>query len=250
MENKKLKLAKINIKKRKEAEKLCYNVMDALDPTGKNTEYYKKLFAGMSDAQFSKFMENMWRDNNQNFMMSIIDFERDLDLHNVEKAAKVLGIPLEEYVMLPFVNNDLENPIMTKVPVIVMYIIFKRLQQTTRKKNSTSIHIGNRSATTGQVMGDDKNGRSSDVENSGLIAMGAINIAREFNGFRADGLERKNFAYASISETGTVSLEEVEAQGGIYDRTVLNTIDVFFTGMGIKTDLVDESLVLAETVKK
>lgn len=244
-----LKLAKVNIKKRKEAEKVIYEVFDILDPSGANTEKYKEMFATMSDNEFIKFMNSMWEDDTNNFVLDIVDHERTLSLNMVEKAAKKLGIPLEETVILPFLNMDTNEPVVTRTKVLVMYIIYKRLQQTTQKKNSTSIHISDRSATTGQVVGDDKNGRSSDVENTGLIALGAVNVAREFNGFRADGLQRKNVAYASISNNGYVSLEEVEAQAGIGDRTVLNTIDTLYLGMGIKTDLIDDSLILSSTAR-
>jgi hypothetical protein len=244
-----LKLAKINIKKRKEAEKIVYEIFDILDPSGANTKKYKALFAGMSDNEFIKTMNNMWEDDTYNFILDIVDFERDIDLATVEKAAKKLGVPLEEDVVTPFLNMDVNNPVVTRTKVLVMYIIFKRMQQMTQKKNSTSIHISDRSATTGQVVGDDKNGRNSDVENVGLIAIGAVNVAKEFNGFRADGMQRKNIAYSSISTNGYVSLDEVESQAGISDRTVLNTIDTFYLGMGIKTDLVDDSLLLNSTAK-
>ena len=244
-----LKMDKINIKKRKEAEQLVYDIFDILDPSGENTKKYKAIFANMSDTEFIKFMNRMWEDDTYNFVLDIVNFDRDINLTKVEKAAKKLGVPLEETVVLPFLNMDTNNPVTTRVPVFVMYIIFKRLQQTTQKKNSTSTHISSRSAVTGQVTGDDKNGRSSDVENAGLIAIGAINVAREFNGFRADGLQRKNAAYSSIATNGYVSLDEVEASAGIGDRTILNTIDAFYLGMGLKTDLVDDSLILSSSVK-
>lgn len=244
-----LKLAKINIKKRKEAEKAVYDIFDILDPSGENTMKYKELFATMSDAEFVRFMNSMWEDDTNNFVLDIVDHERTISLNMVEKAAKKLGVPLEETVVMPFLNMDTNEPVVTRTKVLVMYIIYKRLQQTTQKKNSTSIHISDRSATTGQVVGDDKNGRSSDVENSGLVALGAINVARELNGFRADGLQRKNVAYSSISTHGYVSLEDVEAQAGIGDRTVLNTIDAMYTAMGIKTDLIDDSLLLTSTAR-
>ena len=244
-----LKLAKINLNKRKEAENLVYQIMDILDSSKTNSTKYKNMFASLTNAEFEKLMKDMFEDDTLNFTLDIVNFERELDLETVEKAAKVLGIPLEEYVMLPFLNKDTEQPIITKVPVIVMYTIFKRLQQTTQKKNSTSTHITERSAVTNQVTGNDKNGRSSDVENAGLIAVGAINCAKEFNGFRADGMERKHVAYASAANRGYISLEEVESSAGINDRTVLNTIDKLYLGMGIKTDLVDETLVLTKTLK-
>ena len=245
-----LKLAKINLANRSKAEKLVYDVMDALDPSKTNSSKYRAMFNKMTNAEFENFMNDMFTDDDLNFTLDVISFDREVDLEKAQKAAKVLDIPLEEYVMLPFLNMDVDNPIVTKVPVFITYTIFKRLQQTTLKKNSTSIHISDRSATTGQVIGDDKNGRSSDVENAGLIAVGAENCAKEFNGFRADGLKRKNVAYSSATTKGYISLEDVESSAGIDDRTVLNTIDKLYIGMGLKTDLVDESLVLNKTIKE
>lgn len=242
-------LKPINLGKRKEAEKLVYDVMDALDPSGVNTKKYRDMFAGMTNAEFKKFMEQIWLDDNFNFMLDVVDYDRSLKLENIEKAAKIIGIPLEEHIIMPFSNMDLENPVVSKEKFITMYIIDKRMQQTTQKKNSTSIHISERSAITNQAINDDKNGRESDVENMALIARGAINNARELNGFRADGMQRKTKAYYDATTKGSISLEEVESVAGIDDRTTLNTIDVYYLGMGIKTDLVDESLVLSKTLK-
>lgn len=245
-----IKLKKINTNKRKEATKLVYDVFNILDPSGANTKKYQKLFANMTNEQFCDFMNSMWRDDTINFILDIVDFEREVTIEKAEKAAKLLNIPLEEYVMLPHLNMNKENPVVTKIPIITMFMIFKRLQQTTRKKNSASIHISDRSAITGQVVGGDKNGRSSDVENAGLMTIGAVNTAREFNGFRADGMARKNYAYSKLTTEGSVSLEEIESVAGIGDRTMVNTIDALYLGMGIKTDLVDESLVLNKTAKE
>ena len=36
-------------KKRQQAEELIYNVFDAIDKTHTNSDYYKKLFANMTD---------------------------------------------------------------------------------------------------------------------------------------------------------------------------------------------------------
>ena len=228
-----VKLAKINLSNRAKAEKLVYDVMDALDPSKTNSDKYRAMFNKMTNAEFESFMNDMFTDDDLNFTLDVVSFDREVDLEKAQKAAKVLDIPLEEYVMLPFLNMDIDNPIVTKVPVFITYTIFKRLQQTTLKKNSTSIHISDRSATTGQVVGDDKNGRSSDVENAGLIAVGAEACAKEFNGFRADGLIRKNVAYSSATNKGYISLEDVESSAGIDDRTVLNTIDKLYIGMGL-----------------
>ena len=61
----------------------------------------------------------------------------------------------------------------TKEKCLTGYYIDKRMEQMNNKKNSTSTHIDERSATTGQVVGHDKNGRSSDQENIALTVIGA-----------------------------------------------------------------------------
>ena len=46
----------ISPEKRAQCEDLIYRTFSAIDPTGANTEYYQKLFANMSDAQFTKLI--------------------------------------------------------------------------------------------------------------------------------------------------------------------------------------------------
>lgn len=243
-------MATIDISKRKEAENLLYKVIDALDPSGVNTEWYRKLFASMSDKKFKDLMTDMFNDFNLNFILQLKDYERELTIEKCEKAAKILDIPLEEYIIEPFVNMDKEHPTVSKYPVIVGYHNEQRTQQTNAKKNSTSIHNTQRSALTGQNTGDDKNGRSSDSENMALTLLGATNILKELNGFRADGIKRGNFAVAQISTTGQCNLGEIEEHGGVEDRTTLNTVDMMFLAMHIKTDLVSKDYVLLDGKKE
>ena len=243
-------MATINISKRKEAEAILYKVMDALDPTGTNTAWYRELFSTMSDKKFKDLMMDMFNDFNLNFILQIKDFEREITLEQCESAAKVLNIPLEEYVIVPFANMDKEHPVVTKYPVIVGYHNECRTQQTNAKKNSTSIHNTQRSAITGQVVGDDKNGRSSDQENMALTVLGATNILKELNGFRADGVKRNNFAVAQIATTRQCDLDEVEEHGGIEDRTTLNAVDMMFLGMHLKTNLVTPDYTLLDGKKE
>lgn len=239
---------KINISKRKEAEKTIYEFFNIIDQSGDNTKFYKDLISKMSEKEFISFFTELLSDPNMVLMLNMIDYEREIDINQVEKAAKFLGIPLEEEVVLPYINMNKEKPIVTRIKVIVGYIIVKRVQQMVLKKNSTSSDIADRSPTTGQVTGDDKNGRSSDQENIALVALGADSILEEFLGARSDGMLRKNQMYSDIAENGYCSLENLEAD--IRDRTALNTIEVFFLGMGIKTDLVSNDLLLPSTIDK
>ena len=241
---------KINIKKRKEAENTVYAVMDKLDPSGTNTKRYKKLFATMSDSKFENFMRCMFDDDNMNFTLEIREFEREVTIDQIEAAAKIIGVPIEEHVVLPHISMSQDGPVVTKQKCIVGYHIDKRMEQTNTKKNSSSTHIDERSATTGQVVGHDKNGRSSDNENIALTVIGATNILKEMNGFRADGLQRKNYAYSQIAKTGSCSLEDIEENAGIEDRLALETVDVYYKTAGLQTDLITPDLLLISSVKK
>lgn len=245
---------KIDVSKREEAEKILYKIMDELDPSGANTKAYRAMFATMSDAKFTNFVSSMFEDDTINFTMNMVDYEREMKIEYAENAAKILNIPLEENLILPHLNMDILNPIITKEPCIVGWAIDKRMEQTNTKKNSTSIHATERSSATGQVTGHDKNGRSTDQENTALTVLGTVigsdNIARELNGFRADGLKRKNAAYASILNKGYVSLEEVEAEAGIEDRIALQTVDAMYKGMHIQTDLISPDLLMPYTARK
>ena len=184
---------------------------------------------------------------NDYLVLDIVDYERDLKIENVEKAAKLLNVPLFERVVMPYASTDKDKPSVTKYEVPVGYIHCKRVQQFLRKKNATSTDISMRSAISGQVMGKDKNARDSDLENYALVTLGAEECLREFMGPRADDPVMKNEMYTQIAKNGYVSLNDLTSD--VKNKTTLNTIDVFFTGMGIKTDLVTDGLLVKKTIK-
>jgi hypothetical protein len=233
--------------KRKQMETLVYDVFDALDPTKTNSNKYKDIFSEMSDNQFDTFFKDFFKDPNQYLILDTVDYERDLRIENVEKAAKVLNVPLFEKVVQPYINMDNDHPIISKYPVPVGYVHIKRVQQILSKKNTTSTDISSRSAMTGQVVGKDKNARDSDTENFALVTLNAENTLREFMGPRSDDLVMKNEMYASIAQKGYVSLDQLTNK--VENKTTLNTLDVHLIGMGIKSDLITEGLVVKKTLK-
>lgn len=243
-------MAKYDISKRKAIEKDVYDFFNLVDPSGRNAERYRKMFATMSDTKFLQFYDTMFQDDTMNYILDIEDFKSDFSVEMAEKALHYLNVPPEEYVMQPHKTMDKLHPMVPKYRVIVGYNIEIRMPQTVRHKNSTSTEISERSAITGQVVGDDKNGRTSDQENVALTVYGATKIAQELNGFRADGLARKREAYGDIARTGYCSVDKVEENHGLEDRTSLNAINTFFMGMGIKTDLVTPDYLLPKTVRE
>lgn len=98
-----------------------------------------------------------------------------------------------------------------------------------------------------QVIFEDKNARSSDVENISLIAIGATNTLKEMIGAHADDLKMKTTMLNKIATDGFVSLKDLPSNKT--EKVALNTLDVFFISCGIKTNLVTESLALPRTLK-
>lgn len=87
-------------------EKLIYDTFDAIDPSGMNSNKYRIFFAEMDDKAFEKWIKEFLKDDNEQFVLDVVDFENDLKMENCEKAAKVLGIPLMEYVYMPHLTMD------------------------------------------------------------------------------------------------------------------------------------------------
>lgn len=155
---------------RKSLESKIYNTFNRLDPTGANTDYYKARFEKMSDKEFEAFMTDLAENEDHYLILTTVNFENECKLEYIEDAANYLGVPLYEKVVMPNYSPDPNNPIITKYEVPVIYLPVKRVQQMANKKNGTSIEISQRDKFN-QVIGHDKNGRSSDRHVSLYTAM-------------------------------------------------------------------------------
>lgn len=232
--------------KRKKMEEIIYKTFDLLDPSGTNSAKYKAMFQPMSDNQFDTFFKNLFKNEDRYLILDIVDYEREVKLEDIEKAADYLGVPLFEKVAMPFINGNTKNPTLTKYEVPVGYLHCKRMQQILSKKNSTSTDISARSPITRQVVNKDKNARQSDQENFALVTVGATNVLRELLGGRADDMTMKTQMYSEIAKKGYVSLEELS--DNVINKTSLNTLDVYLHGMGLETDLITKGSELPRTL--
>lgn len=226
-------------------EKLIYDVYDKLDPSGSNTEKMKAMFQPMSDKEFEKFFKEFLQNDDENFVLDIVEFEHDLKMKYCEDAAKVLGIPLMEYVYMPHLTMDRKNVIVSKEKCLVSFINAKRTQQFVHKKNGLSISNEKLSATTGQVVQKDKNARDSDIEASMLVSLGADKILQELHGPRADDPVMRREMNQSISSKGYVMLDELT--NSPVNKVTLNTVNTYLLSMGLKSDLVSDSYLLPKT---
>lgn len=222
--------------KRKKFMKMLLDTFNLLDPSGDNAKKYEKFFSSMSDDQFDKYIRKFFADDSQQFYLEIVEYMRDIKYENIEKAAKYLGVPLYETAYLPHINHDLENVTVTPEKVPVGYIHEKRMMQTLEKKNSGSTSNTQRNPLTGQVTGDDKNGRNSDVETYSLLATGAEYALKEFLGPRADDEVARNEMATAIAKNGYVSMKDLTNDKA--NKTSLNTLNIYFLMQGFKTNLI------------
>lgn len=234
--------------KRKKMTTIIYEFFKIMDKSGSNTKTYKELFEPMSDAKFTTFFKKFFASDLEYLVLNIVDYERTVTMDDIRKAAKYLNIPLYEYVYMPHVNGDKEHPVVTPEKVAVGYINIKRTQQTVAKKNGLSINVDNRSAITGQVVRADKNGRESDLENIMLTSLGLENTLKELNGPRADDMVMKHQMLQEIDHKGYTKLSDLD--DNIENKTTLNTVDTYFLGMSLKTDLVTRGLKTLYTIKE
>ena len=89
--------------KRIKAEAMIYSVMDLMDPSGKNTERYKRFFQNMTDSQFNSWMDEFLKNPKKQFELQALPFEEP-KYDNIEAAANYLDVPIEEYII-----SEMEN---------------------------------------------------------------------------------------------------------------------------------------------
>lgn len=208
-----------------------------LDRTGENLRYQLEYWNSMPDGKFMEEMKKFLADDKANFTLEVLPNKNEPSLGDIKKALLAINVPENEYVYFPHLGG-----IRTKHKVPVGYVHIKRLQQILSKKNTYTLDISKRNAKTGQVTGDSKIARISDLETTALTAIGADAALKEFLGPRADDSKGKNKMYADIGNFGFVSQADIPSS--LEDKQTINTISNYLTAAGLDNDLVTDTRVL------
>ena len=213
-------------------------LLDTLEPSGESSKLYIEKFKKMTDKEFVDYM-NWWTadEANDRLKVSVLEFDRKIEVDNIIKASELIKVPLYEYVAMPDLNgNSEEDVVCTPERVPVGYIQPKRMPQTVYKKTTGSISDGKRNYKTGQVTGDDKNARNSDTETYALLTIGADNALRELMGPRGDDLKMASQMKQQIAANGFTNLSDLESRR--VNKPSVNMLDVHFRMMGLTTNMV------------
>jgi len=228
--------------KRAAIEKFLYGLLSVIDPSGVNLNKYRTMFSKMNDDQFTNWMNAFLADDKSNIRIDIEEFGNDnrkLKFENVEKAAEYVGVPLFEYVYVPHVSSDPKHPIRTREKVLVGNLNIKRPQQLVTKKTGYTLSDTDRDEMSGAAKGESRGGTTTGVENELLAGVGADKIISELLGVRGDNVAEYDNMLQSISETGSVKLEDIKTSK--YDKPTLLKTDILLKCMGLKTDIVTDS---------
>lgn len=235
---------------KQEIMQLIITFMSSFDPSGRSTELWKQKLGSLSDKEFVKEVKAILDNPKRWFSPEIAPFDKKAQptFNAYSKLAKMLGIELEEYVVLPYMNENtsVASPAVTLTKVPVGFLHLKRLQQMVRKKNKTALSIEQRDARNGQVRGDDKGSRITDADMYALAVFNAKPLMKEFYGPRADSMDAKEKLYDAIRK-GERLPRLADLPNNLEDKVSLNTINSYILGATLITDLVSDSYMLPIT---
>ena len=228
--------------KRQQAEELIYKIYDTVDPSKTNSDYYRKIFATMTDKDFEDFCKRRLPFRFHNSV-----FKVEPKMYEIIDAFKVLQKPLLERVKLPYVyQNSKGEPVETQ-ECMVLYIHLKRMKQMLTKKNNTAMNIENRDMKTGRLQSKDKGGQETDKEFESLATMGLDWTMDEFARPKADAMSAMSQMSSAILANGFVSDKDLQVP--IDDSLGKNMLNAYLLGAHIASNLVDIDYMTPYTAK-
>ena len=225
---------------RLKAERLIYEVMDILDKSGRNTDFWKEEFSKMSDAQFKSYISNDFP-----FYFQTGAF-KEPSMKQIVQALDKINVPLLERLYMPYKYKDKNGRPMKTKECLVVYLPIKRMKQLLTKKNGMSISTKTRDMKTGLLTGIDKNGKESDREFESLAICGLDNSIKEFSRSRADSMEDKSVMNNTINNLGQVYLKDLPDDPT--DSLSKNLLSTYFIGAQLYTNLVNEDYMTPYTM--
>jgi hypothetical protein len=156
-------------------------------------------------------LEGMRGDDAANFYLEVTPFNNEPTIDQIEAAAKMVGVNLEEHVYFRH-DGDPSSPVRTRTKVPVGYLHIRRLQQILSKKTSYSTDVSKRSQVTGQLIGESKVGRLADEEAYALRTIGATYALKEFLGPPADVPGHRPRRLRALRRAGRRHQESARAQ--------------------------------------
>ena len=235
-------MALITPKQRDEAEMLIYKVLDAIDPSHTNSDYYREIFSKMSDDQFYHFFQ---RRLPIRFHYEVFTIEPKME--DILQGFKILNKPLIEKVNLPHVYRRSDGIPVKSQECMVMYLHIKRMQQIVAKKSHVALNVEKRDMKTGLLVSEDKGSKETDREFESLASYGLDFTMDEFARVRGDSMEAASEMNSIIAAKGSVSQNDFTVSK--YDSIAKNTLNVYLIGSHIHSNIIDINYMTPHTAQ-
>jgi len=232
----------ITNKQREEIEALVYQVMDTIDPSKTNSDYYRELFYTMSNNDFYHFFE---RRLPLRFHYEI--FKIEPKMYEIVDAFKLIDVPLFEKLNMPHIYRNSEGVPVQSQECLVIYIHIKRMKQMVAEKSHVALNIEKRDMKTGLLTGEDKGAKETDREFEALAANGLEYTIDEFSRVRGDSLRAAAEMNNIILSKGFVSDRDFTVEKS--DSLGKNLMNVYLIGANLHSNLVDIDYMTPYTAK-
>lgn len=232
----------ITNQKRKEVEIFLYKILDEVDPSHTNSDYYRELFAPMNNDEFYHFFE---RRLPIRFHYDI--FKVEPKMYQIVDAFKILDKPLLEKLNLPHIYINQDGIPVQSQECLVIYIHIKRLKQLVAHKSHVALNTEKRDMKTGLLSGEDKGAKQTDREFEALAAFGLEYTMDELSRFRADSMRSGAEVNNIILNKGFVSDNDFNVEND--DSLAKNLLNVYLIAANIHSNLVDEEYMTPYTAR-
>jgi hypothetical protein len=218
--------------KRKQVETFIYKLLDTVDPSHTNSDYYRGIFSQLDNNEFYHFFE---RRLPIRFHYEI--FKIEPKMYQIVDAFKIMKKPLLEKINLPHVYRDKNGVPVQSQECLVIYIHIKRLKQMLAAKSHIALNTSKRDMRTGLLTGEDKGAKEIDREFEALAADGLEYTMDEFSRPRADSLKSAAQMNDVIMNKGFVSEKDFNVDQT--DSLAKNMLNVYLIAANIHSNLVD-----------
>lgn len=215
--------------KRKAAQEKILSVVNSMDPSGTNNEFYTKLFDSLNDKQFNEFMIRL-RDHKDILPFYAANMVTHIKVADLVKVAKKTGVKLFERLRLydPVTDSFYYTP----REQLVVQLPVRKMSQFVEHKLSVAEGDSEIDTLSGQVCKPDQAGSISQIEVQTLYARGLNKTISELTKFRGGDVSAFADFKRDLEEQGTTSIDK---ETGSVVRSAV-TLDTLFSGMHIESN--------------
>lgn len=223
--------------KRKKVQDHILKHVSVIDPSGFNSQRYKKLFDSLNDKDFDLFMQHL-RDKKMSLPLFVPNMQVVMKMENIIKCAKMLGLELFE--RLRITDSVTGKTYLTPHKYMIVRLPVRRARQFLLHKLSVPDGDKRIDTFTGQVVKPDRASAMSQVETQLLYARGLKKTLVELIKVRGGDINAYMGMKQQLEETGQGSLNNLET--GTMARST-KILSVLLMSMHIDNNFADRKLI-------